>query len=244
MESATTLGTNRTGVRTSPLDTEALLEGTESTVPTPGNESDLAQVRLAYAGEAEPLGSVPPLDEAILDATSGEEVTGMRAEVLVDKLAQRLAFERTGVRLYDALLVKHAAYSDELPNVSIEKLQQIRTEEAQHFLMLTESLESIGADPTTQTPGADLVGIEGTGLMQAVTEPRTTFAQALDAILIAELADNDGWQALIAVAQAVGADELAERCSVALEQEEEHLRQVRAWVSELSTAELRGATLS
>jgi ferritin-like protein len=240
MESSTTIGTNRTGMKSSPREAKKLLEAAGATVPTSeGDEGALALVRLAYAGEADPIGSVPPLTKAHSALKKAAEKSGTRVEVLVDKLAQRLAFERTGTRLYDALLVKHAAYSDQLPNVSIEKLHQIRTEEAQHFLLLTEALESLGADPTAQTPGADLVGVEGMGLMQVVCDPRTTFAQSLDAILIAELTDNDGWQTLIGVAKAADQDDLAERFAIALEEEEEHLVQVRTWMSELTNAELR-----
>jgi rubrerythrin len=163
---------------------------------------------------------------------------------LIDRLAERLAFERSGTRLYEALLVKHAAYADELPNVSVERLQEFCTDEAQHFRMLSDCLEELGADPTAQTPCADLVGVEGFGLLQAITEPRTTFLQSLHAILVAELADNDGWQTLIGLAKAADQDEMAERFESALEEEDEHLTQVRTWMSELTMAELRPPPLS
>lgn len=221
------------------------MQATEETVPTSdGDASAIALVRLAYAGEADPIGSVPPLTKAQSELKKVAAKSGTRAEVLIDKLAQRLAFERAGTRLYDALLVKHAAYADELPNVAVEALEQIRAEEAQHFLLLNEALASLGADPTVQTPGADLVGVEGMGLMQAVCDPRTTFTQALEAILVAELTDNDGWQTLIGVAKVAGQDELADRFSAALEEEENHLVQVRTWMSELTTAELKATPTS
>jgi hypothetical protein len=246
MESATTIGTNRTGLKTAaPREAKKLLEVTEMAAAeaSEGDDSELAAMRLAHAGEADLLGSVPPVTKAQRALKSAAEAARARPEVLIDKLSQRLAFERTGTRLYDALLVKHAAYSDELPNVSVEVLQQIRDEELQHFLLLTEAMTQLGADPTAQTPGADLVGMEGMGLLQVVCDPRTTFVQALDALLVAELADNDGWQALIGVARVVGLDDLAEQFTVALEEEEEHLRQVRTWMSELTNAELRADSL-
>jgi rubrerythrin len=245
MESSTTVGTNRTGVQSSPRDAKKLFEATEETVPTSdGDASAIAVVRLAYAQEADPIGSVPPLTKSQTALMKIAKASRTRPEVLIDKLAQRLAFERAGTRLYDALLVKHAAYADQLPNVPVRVLQQIRAEEAQHFLLLNEALAELGADPTAQTPGADLVGVEGMGLMQVVCDPRTTFAQALDAILIAELTDNDGWQTLIGVAKVAGLDELAAKFSAALEEEENHLVQVRMWMSELTTAEQRIAAPS
>jgi rubrerythrin len=242
METVTEFGANRTGIKSSPQDAQELLKATQAAQPDPeGDTSALANMRLEYAGQAEPLGSVPSPGQKPPAQTAGAEV---RIQVLIDRLAERLAFERSGTRLYEALLVKHAAYVDELPNVSIERLQEFCAEEAQHFRMLSECLEELGADPTAQTPCADLVGIEGFGLMQAITEPRTTFVQSLNAILVAELADNDGWQTLIGLAKAANQDEMAERFEIALEEEDDHLMQVRAWMSELTMAELRPPPLS
>ncbi len=243
METVTQFGANRTGIKTSPQDTEELLAATQSAQPDPeGDCSAMANMRLEYVGQADPLGSVPGTGTAKAPSpTAGVEV---RVQVLIDRLAERLAFERSGTRLYEALLVKHAAYADELPNVSVERLQQFCSEEAQHFRMLSGCLEELGADPTAQTPCADLVGIEGAGLIQAITEPRTTFVQSLHAILVAELADNDGWQTLIGLAKAANQDDMAERFESALEEEDEHLTQVRTWMSELTMAELRPAPLS
>ncbi len=243
METVTEFGANRTGIKSSPGDTQELLKATQSTPPDPeGDTSALANMRLEYAGQAEPLGSVPSPGKTKAPAqAAGADV---RIQVLIDRLAERLAFERSGTRLYEALLVKHAAYADELPNVPLERLQEFCTEEAEHFRMLSGCLEELGADPTAQTPCADLAGIEGAGLVQAITEPRTTFVQSLHAILIAELADNDGWQTLIGLAKAANQEEMAERFETALEEEDEHLAQVRTWMSELTMAELRPAPLS
>ena len=38
--------------------------------------------------------------------TALNKLTGVSPEMLIDKLGERLAFERTGVRLYEALLAK------------------------------------------------------------------------------------------------------------------------------------------
>lgn len=245
METTAEFGSNRTGIQSSPADTKELLKATEATTPTSeGDATVLASARLAMAMEADPLGSVPAPAKAKGTRKAPTLEPGIRMQVLVDKLAERLAFERTGTRLYEALLVKHAAYADELPNVSVERLQQFHAEEAKHFMLLTECLEELGADPTTQTPCADVAGVEGMGLVQVISEPRTTFVQSLNAILVAELADNDSWQSLIALARAAGLNDMAERFDAALEAEDEHLAQVRAWMSELSIAELRATKLS
>ena len=70
------------------------------------------------------------------------------------------------------------------------------------------------------------------GLVAVLTDPRTTLTQCLDALLTAELADNDGWKILIAMAEASGQDELAQRFATALAEEDHHLASVRAWIAE------------
>src|SRR5687767_14119761 len=237
MEGFTQFGSNRTGIQSSPKLTKELLQATRDATPTSeGDASALAAMRIIHARESEPLGTVPPIKEA----AATDVTANVRVQVLVDHIAERLAFERTGRRLYEALLVKHSAYANELPNVSVERLTQFHAEEAQHFVLLAEALQSLGADPTAQTPAADLVGIQGMGLVQALSEPRTNFVQALCTVLIAELADNDGWETLINLATIAGLDDLVERFRTAREQEDEHLDQVRTWLLELSTAELTG----
>ena len=74
--------------------------------------------------------------------------------------------------------------------------------------MVEAAIRSIGADPTVQTPSADVDGVASMGLIQVLTDPRTSVAQCLEAILIAELADNDGWQMLILFAEKMGMDDM------------------------------------
>src|SRR5689334_3818783 len=86
----------------------------------------IAQVRRSYIEEADALGSVPPPGTVTgLLKTGAAMLTGKRAQVLVDKLAERLAFERGGTRLYDGALVKAAALG-EGTLVSIARLREIR----------------------------------------------------------------------------------------------------------------------
>jgi hypothetical protein len=70
------------------------------------------------------------------------------------------------------------------------------------------------------------------GLVQAVTDPRTTLTQCLDTLLVAELADSDAWKVAIAMAEALGMAELAERFTICLAEEDQHLALVRRWVAE------------
>lgn len=67
------------------------------------------------------------------------------------------------------------------------------------------------------------------GLLQVVTDPRTSVSQPLHAIHLAELADNDGWSMLIDFATQMGQDEMADEFSAALRHEQEHLVLVRSY---------------
>jgi hypothetical protein len=232
MKNATKMGSNRTGLQMSPIDAKRLLENTAMTTPPTGGPDLLMALRGDYIDEAGVVGTVPPPGTVTGVVKSGAEMlTGDRPQVLIDKLGERLAFERGGTRLYDALLAKcgggAAALDAEVP---LDVLERFRHEEAAHALMLAAALEKLGADPTAMTPCADLVGVESQGLMQAITDPRTTLSQSLHAMLVAELADHQGWQLLIALAEQMGHDGLAHDCRTAFEEEERHLASIRAWV--------------
>lgn len=239
---ATRLGINRTGLQMSPqhakemLETAELLDDSSSGAQTtPGDEQALSLARQEYIAAADPLGSVPAPATLKGAAKSGAKaLTGRRPQVFIDKLAERLAFERGGTRLYDAVCAKALAPTGDLNKFDAAELLEIRDAEARHALMLKECLETLGADPTAQTPCADLAGVESMGLLQAASDPRTTLAQTLHAALAAELIDNEGWDGLIAMAREMGHEDMARRFQQALNEEREHLTKVRNWYTQLS----------
>jgi rubrerythrin len=232
---STRMGVNRTGMQTSPELSKEMLDSMDA-VPTEALDGQtLASVRLDYIEDADPLGSVPPPATLKGMAKSGAKMmTGHRPQAFIDKLAERLAFERGGTRLYDAVITKFQAFSDELPDMTAQDLLEIRNEEAEHALLVHECLEKLGADPTAQTPCADLVGVQTQGLLQAATDPRTSLAQTLSCALAAELIDNAGWENLIELAENMGHADMAERFTTALEQETEHLAKVKSWYRALT----------
>jgi rubrerythrin len=209
-------GQNRTGQQTSAQLSREMNEVVQPVSPGAAEASALSEVRLQYIREADPLGSVPT--------------------AFVDKLAERLAYERGGARLYDAVIAKFVVYQDELRGVSLHELVEIRDEEAGHAALLRTCIEQLGADPTMQTPSADLVGVATAGFLQAASDPRTTLAQSLQIALAAELVDVASWEALIAMAGKAGQDDIAQRFQQALERENEHLSRVRGWYETLTLA--------
>jgi ferritin-like protein len=225
------LGMNRTGVMTSPLETKKLLEAEDALNPVfEGEPEDFVDIKVQSISDADRLGSVPP--PASLKGmvkTGAKLLTGTKPQVFLDKLAERAAYERGGTRLYDALIVKFQSNGAGSSGATLEELTSIRADELAHFHLIVESIESLGGDPTAQTPSADIVGVETMGLMQVLNDPRTTFSDCLNAMLIAELTDVDAWNLLANLAEGMGEDELAQRFREALLQENHHLQQVRGW---------------
>ncbi len=229
----TALGRNRTGIAMSPADAEKTIQGAAEGSPPPVDEPiGYAAEKLAYSGAAGPYGSVPPpLSLKGMAKTAVDLVTGKKTTVLVDKLAERLAFERGGTRLYEALLVKLDAAEPHEGGPTRDELEEIRDDEQRHFGILIKALRSLGADPTAMTPCADLVGVMSAGLVQALNDPRTTLTQGLEAVLVAELTDNESWDLLIELTADLGEDDLAVEFGQARDQEREHLLKVRSWLA-------------
>lgn len=218
-----TIGDNRTGIATHPRRTAAMVKGSREFPPSSrGSDENLAGVRIEYGREARPIGSLPPLPDI-----TPNEITIQ----FMDKLGARLAFERTGVRLYDALLAKHKALGGFDGGPSRAELERIRNEEYAHLMLLSQAAESLGADPTAVTPAANVQATSSIGVVQVVTDPRTSLLAALDAVLVAELTDNDAWESLIELARHAGHDALAESFAGALRDEIEHLENVRRWLA-------------
>lgn len=230
-----TQGPNRTGIKASPIDAERLLDQAELQLDVPMPAADGDTLRAVYIEEADPVGSMPPPGslKGMVGAITAR-VQGMRLHVLLDKLGERAAYERTGTRLYDAAIRKVQVLESmegTLPGaLTAEALGEIRDDEASHFAMLCEAIESLGGDPTVQTPCADMAGVQGLGLVQAINEPRATLAQTLQTLLAAEVVDVASWELLAELAEGFGEEEMTARFREALRAEELHEQRVTAWL--------------
>jgi rubrerythrin len=231
MAKAAKLGTNMTGAQMSPKDTDKQRDAvTHYGADVPGNASDLMNARVSETREAHRIGSVPVPGSAKGMLKAGvDKLMGKNPEVLIDKLGERLAFERTGVRLYEAMIAKAMALDtgDGAPPDLVETLQRIRNEEEEHFHLLVDAVETLGADPTAMTPSADVAGVVAMGVMQILTDPRTNLSHGLNALLTVELADNAAWELLMEMADKAGHGSLAKPFEKALRQEEEHLATIK-----------------
>jgi rubrerythrin len=226
-------GKNRTGVARAKERCEEMLRGNhEFAPPILADGASIAALRKEYASEGEPLGTLPP--PASAQQLGNAAVAALRAghpAVFVDKLAARLAFERSGVRLYEALLSKFDALGGFDSGPQRADLELLLQQEMAHFMILHNAIEKLGADPTAMTPAADVEATASLGLQALVLDPRTSMAQALEAMLIVELADNEMWDTLVQLATESGQSELGSRFAEARDEEREHLSKVRAWVA-------------
>lgn len=240
MSKTTHMGMNRTGIDISPVLSKEMMRSSDDVPADISGVSELAAFRRQVVAEADRLGSVPiPGTFKGAMVSLKDKLTGKNSEVLINKLGERLAFERTGTRLYEALITKcESVQNSQMGAVfSLDELRQIRNEEAAHFALLTEVMESIGADPTAQTPDADVVGVASMGLLKVVTDPRTSVPQSLVAILTAELADGAGWELLVSLSSDMGMNDMADRFRQALAEEERHAAKVREWLTSLTVTE-------
>lgn len=234
MKSTTNPGLNRTGLAASPMDAEKMMEVTELTEPSmPGVAEDALATRKLYAKEAPaPHGTMPPpasLKEAAATVVKG--LTGQKATVLLDKLGERLAFERAGTRLYEGLIAKFDVFGSWDGGPAREDLVRIHQDEHRHFLLVKSMIERLGSDPTTVTPSANVQAVASMGLVKVISDPRMNLKESIEAIAVAELTDNDCWANLAELLRASGHSELAEEAEEALLQEREHLSLVRDWIA-------------
>jgi bacterioferritin (cytochrome b1) len=249
----TALGPNLTGASMAPAAVVAMTQATDEY--TPFEEIDVSELqtqKLAYIDEADAVGSIPvPTSMKGVVKSGIAKLKGGMPSVFLDKLGERLAYERTGARLYEALILKfeaaRQAEGDVLPPVALDgaddgtrapegaaaALHRIRSEELEHFQLLTEAIVSMGGDPTCMTPCADVTALASSGFMQVLNDPRTTLAQCLNAMLAVELADNAGWELLASLADDAGESDLAAQFLDALAQEHEHLLIIKQWLTGL-----------
>jgi bacterioferritin (cytochrome b1) len=249
----TTLGSNMTGASLAPAALAAMTEATNEF--TPFDEIDTAELesqKLGFIEEADAVGSIPVPNTMKGVAKAGlSKLTGGHPAVFLDKLGERLAYERTGARLYEALILKfeaarqaNGAVLPPVPTIdedgrgqdmesAADALQRIRSEELAHFQLLSDAIVTMGGDPTSQTPCADVTALASSGFMQVLNDPRTTLAQCLNAMLAVELADNAGWELLANLADNANEDELAGQFLGAMAQEQQHLFIIKQWLTSL-----------
>lgn len=231
MQKHDTPSTNRSGSTLNHSLIQEQLAFAESVAATPVQGSEnIKTVRMQYIAHADALGSPAPLlnQDSALGKALNER--GLEAQIFADKLGQRLAFERSGVRLYEALMDKVLATEFAgKPDLTAD-IGRICQEETEHFLMLKNIMEYLGADPVAITPAANVSGVAAQGFLQVITDPRTTLPQCLEAMLSLELTDSTCWEHLIEAAGKANMDAVTENFRQAAQTEKEHVQIIEKWL--------------
>ena len=233
MSTTPTRHNNRTGSHLSEEQLQQMIEGTREFAPTSKGSAKLtANNRMTYAEDGETVGSyVPPENLRAFKDAAERAPNEQTMDKFMDKLGARLAFERSGVRLYEGMIAKVEALGSFEGGPSVEDLQHIRDEEFEHFTMLRDCIEQLGGDPTAVTPSGDVQATLLKGVSDVMADPRIGVVYSLEALLIAELSDHASWDALEEIARSAGAEDMADLFDSALDKEEEHLNMVESWIA-------------
>lgn len=174
----------------------------------------------------------PPLPGALIGMPTPAECFGSSegTALLLERMAERLAFERGAARIYEALLEKLDATPGK-PIVSKDAIRRFRDEEAAHFQILCEAIESLGGDPLTWAPTANPIVVQASVLRRAIEDPRSPLAQCVDALLSWERVDLAGWEELLRIANESSQDALAQRLCLVVQAEREQVACVTQWAS-------------
>jgi bacterioferritin (cytochrome b1) len=130
------------------------------------------------------------------------------AAQVLDVLAARLTFERTGVKLYDSVIQKIERSGESRYQALVDTLRKHRDEEKEHAEWLEWVIRALGGRPEEITNLARLETEESQGIQSVILDGHTRVIEVLHALLTAELADNAGWDLLVELADDTG-DQLA-----------------------------------
>jgi bacterioferritin (cytochrome b1) len=158
-----------------------------------------------------------------------DELATKNREKVIDLLTERLAFERSGVKLYDAIIRKMEQSPEPAISEMLDQMREHRADEKG----LEEQIRSLGGDAHAETELSRLVTRESVGI-EDVVEHDPELPHLFHALLAAELVDNAGWDLLAAIADEANDKDARKAFKKRLHEEEEHLVFCRRAVEKLT----------
>ena len=148
------------------------------------------------------------------------------------KVGERLYFEKTILKGYDALISKCELFSaDLLPaELDIIDLVEIRSQKHRFVKLLASTLEGLGGEGLSERPPSGSLLLAITGVCRAIEDVTAGIEQSLECLLIAELADDEGWDLLICDCDDLGLAGLSASLDSVQEISESHTEMVREWI--------------
>lgn len=160
----------------------------------------------------------------------------MKPEQVNELLYQALETELGGVQVYTTAL--KCAVNEELKEEWEEYLEQTRN----HVQIVQQTIETLGLDRNTETPGRGVVRHIGESLVKAMEmalqagEPAAAQLVAAECVVHAETKDHLNWELIGEVAKKLKGEEakaLKEAYEEVEEEEDEHLYHTSGWTREL-----------
>lgn len=160
----------------------------------------------------------------------------MKREQLNELLYQMLETELGGVKVYTTAL--RCAVNEDLKEEWEEYLEQTQT----HVEIVQQTMEALGLDPETQTPGRQVVHHLGQSLVKAMEmaleagEPAAAQLVACECVVLAETKDHQNWELLGEAAKKLKGEEakaLKQAHGEVEEEEDKHLYHTKGWSREL-----------
>ena len=156
-----------------------------------------------------------------------EQLAKKNAPFVLDVLNARLAFERTGVKLYDSVIEKIERSGDPRFSAIVEELREIRAEEREHAEWLEMQIRGLGGRPDENSDMARLETEEGRGIESVICDGHAKIIHLVHALLAAELADNAGWDVLVQLADEAGDSAAKVELGRRMAEEAKHLLFIR-----------------
>jgi len=169
-----------------------------------------------------------------------EKLASKNAAFVLDVLSGRLAFERTGVKLYDKVIEKIERNAEPRYHAIVGELREIRAEEQEHAHWLEEQIRALGGFPDEKTDMAELEMQEGSGIESVIVDGHDKAIHLVHALLAAELADNAGWDVLVKLADDAGDRAAKLAFGKRLAEEAKHLLFIREVVLRAAEIEILG----
>jgi rubrerythrin len=159
----------------------------------------------------------------------------MERKQLLELLLQALETEQGGVKVYES--AERCAQNDDLKKEWGEYLEQTRN----HEVIMLRVLDAFGLDPTTETPGRQIVRTKAASLVSAMeaamkADPKAAQLVAAECVVEAESKDHMNWELIGEAARALTGEEakvLKEAHGEVEEEEDEHLYHTMGWAREL-----------
>jgi rubrerythrin len=172
------------------------------------------------------------------------ELAAMNKDKVLDLLNERCAFERTGVKLYDSIIGKMKQSADAQITKMLDQMQEHRDQEKEHEEWLEEQIRALGGDPHAKTDKVQLIEKESRGIEAVILDGDPEIPHLFHALLVAELADNAGWDLLVELADEADDDKAKRAFKKRLHEEEEHLIFVRRAMERFAMREVLGQQVS